>query len=208
MFWKPQLLLTFLGWVYDLDSALKLISFIKDTLLSKMLFLVRLFQVTLVLVVKLSEIWAFSEGPPLSTCESMFPHHKIRGMVPRTYNQAQTGESPYNITVSKSSYAAGENLNVTISGTITFNGFILQAQGSDSSVAWPVGEFIQIPSGTYSRLLLFHGTWQTKNVTYHAICSYGGFVLRYFYQKSSCSDVTTTCVRLSWPWAGPSFFNK
>lgn len=111
--------------------------------------LVRLFQVTLVLVVKLSGIWAFSEGPPLSTCEEMFAFHKIRGMVPRTYNKAQTGESPYNISVSNISYTAGENLTVTISGTITFNGFILQAQATNSSVAWPVGDFVEIPSGTY-----------------------------------------------------------
>ena len=114
-----------------------------------MFFLVRLFQVLLVLVVKLSGIWAFSEGPPLSTCEEMFAFHKIRGMVPRTYNKAQTGEPPYNISVSNISYTAGENLTVTISGTITFNGFILQAQATNSSVAWPVGDFVEIPSGTY-----------------------------------------------------------
>ena len=115
-----------------------------------MFFLVRLFQVLLVLVVKLSGIWAFSEGPPLSTCEEMFAFHKIRGMVPRTYNKAQTGEPPYNISVSNISYTAGENLTVKISGTNTFKGFILQAQGINSSVAWPVGEFVEIPSGTYS----------------------------------------------------------
>ena len=127
---------------------------INDTFVSIMFFLVRLFQVTLVLVVKLSEIWAFSEGPPLSTCEEMFAYHKIRGTVPRKYNMPQPGESPYNISVSNSSYTAGENLTVTISGTITFNGFILQAQGTESSVAWPVGEFVQIPSGTSSSLFL------------------------------------------------------
>ena len=119
-----------------------------------MFFLVRLFQVALVLVVKLSGIWAFSEGPPLSTCEEMFAFHRIRGVVPRTYNQAQKGESPYNVTVSNSSYSAGENVTVTISGTITFTGFILQAQGTNSSVAWPVGEFVDMPSGTYSSLSL------------------------------------------------------
>ena len=107
-----------------------------------MFFLVRLFQVLLVLVVKLSGIWAFSGGPPLSTCEYMVPHHGD--------NKAQTGESPYKISVSNISYTAGENLTVKISGTNTFKGFILQAQGINSSVAWPVGEFVEIPSGTYS----------------------------------------------------------
>ena len=106
-----------------------------------MFFLVCLFQVTLVLVAKLSEIWALSGGPPLSTCEAMVPHHQN--------NKAQTGESPYNISVSNSSYTPGEDLTVTISGTNTFKGFILQARRTDGSVVWPVGEFVQIPSGMY-----------------------------------------------------------
>lgn len=98
---------------------------------------------------KLSGIWAFSVGPPLSTCEYMLPHHEISGTKPPASYKAQTGEPPYNIKVSKHSYTAGENLTVTILGTSTFKGFILQAQGSDSPVAWPVGEFVQMPSGTY-----------------------------------------------------------
>ena len=122
----------------------------------KMFFLVRLFQVSLVLVVKLSGIWAFSGGPPLSTCEYMLPHHEIAGAKPSASYKAQTGEPPYNINVSKHSYTAGENLTVTILGTSTFKGFILQARGSDSPVAWPVGEFVQMPpSGTYSSLFHF-----------------------------------------------------
>ena len=72
----------------------------------------------------------------------MVPHHKD--------SKAQTGESPYSISVSNISYNAGENLTVKISGTNTFKGFILQALGVTSSVAWPVGEFVEIPSGTYS----------------------------------------------------------
>ena len=60
--------------------------------------------------------------------------------------EAQSGASPYNISVSQSSYTPGENLTVTISGW-TFKGFLLQAQGSESPVAWPVGEFIEIPDG-------------------------------------------------------------
>ena len=93
---------------------------------------------------RLSELWAYPGGPPLSTCDFMTPHH--RGAKP------QTVMAPYNITVSKSAYTTGENLTVTISGTKTFKGFILRAQGTDSAVAWPVGEFNQVPNGTYSRL--------------------------------------------------------
>lgn len=117
------------------------IHFINNKLLSKMFFLFSSFQVTLILLVRLSELWAFPDGPPLSTCEAMFPHHSNA--------KPQLAKAPYNITVSKSSYTVGENLTVTISGTKTFKGFILQAQGTNSPVAWPVGVFNQIPDGTY-----------------------------------------------------------
>ncbi|KAJ7370789.1 DOMON domain-containing protein frrs1L [Desmophyllum pertusum] len=100
-------------------------------------------MVTVIVLVQLSELWAFPNGPPLSSCDSMFPYHTDANKVPY---KPQTGEAPYNITVSKSSYIAGENLTVTISGSTTFKGFILHARGSDSSVAWPVGEFVQIPN--------------------------------------------------------------
>ena len=69
----------------------------------------------------------------------MGPHHGS--------SQAQSGPSPYTITVSNNSYTPGDTLTVTISGSTTFKGFILQAQGSDNSVAWPVGEFTQVPDG-------------------------------------------------------------
>ena len=72
----------------------------------------------------------------------MVPHHGN--------NKAQIGEPPYSISVPSISYTAGENLTVKISGANTFKGFILQAQGINSSVAWPVGEFVKIPSGMYS----------------------------------------------------------
>lgn len=91
------------------------------------------------LLVRLTQLWAFSNGPPLSTCESMGPHH--------ANFTAQSGPSPYSITVSNNTYTPGDNLTVTISGSKTFKGFILQAQGSNSSVAWPVGEFTQVPDG-------------------------------------------------------------
>ena len=110
-----------------------------------MFFVVSSFQVTLVLLARFSGLWAFSGGPPLSTCEYMTPHHG--------QSEPQTVAAPYNITVSKSSYTPGENLTITISGT-TFKGFILQAQGTDSAVAWPLGEFNQIPDGMLSRVFL------------------------------------------------------
>ena len=105
---------------------------------------------------KSSGLWAFSGGPPLSTCEPMVPHHRN--------NKAQTGESPYNIRVSNSSYTAGVNLTVEISGTSTFKGFILQARRAGGSDAKPVGEFVEIPSGTYSHYFSSGMTALTRDI--------------------------------------------
>ena len=88
----------------------------------------------------MSQVWGYSSGPPLSKCETVLPAH--------SRNEPQSGASPYSISVSNSSYTTGESLTVTIqgSGSKKFKGFILQARGSDSSVAWPVGEFTEIPA--------------------------------------------------------------
>lgn len=96
------------------------------------------FQVAFIVLLRMTQLWAFSEGPPLSTCETMEPHH---------HTKAQLSPSPYNISVSRNSYSTNESLTVTISGlgSQKFNGFILQARGMNSSVAWPVGKFTEIP---------------------------------------------------------------
>ena len=88
----------------------------------------------------MSQVWGYSSGPPLSKCETVLPVH--------SGNKPQSGASPYSISVSNSSYTTGESLTVTIQGlgSKKFKGFILQARGSDSSVAWPVGEFTEIPA--------------------------------------------------------------
>ncbi|XP_067027448.1 ferric-chelate reductase 1-like isoform X3 [Acropora muricata] len=93
-------------------------------------------QIALIALLEVSNILGFSYGPPLSTCEYMLPHH--RG------SKAQTGVSPYNITVSNNSYSPGDNLTVSIYGTKTFTGFMLQAQSIHGSVAWPLGIFMDI----------------------------------------------------------------
>lgn len=71
----------------------------------------------------------------------MKPRH--RGSSP------QLGPSPYAVIVSNNSYTPGENLTVTISGSTAFKGYMLQVQSSNSPIAWPVGEFIQIPDGKW-----------------------------------------------------------
>ncbi|XP_073228164.1 putative ferric-chelate reductase 1 [Porites lutea] len=97
-------------------------------------------EVAFLLVLGMSQAWGYSSGPPLSKCETVLPVHDE--------NKPQSGASPYSISVSNSSYTTGGNLTVTIkgSGSKKFKGFILQARGSDSSVAWPIGEFTEIPA--------------------------------------------------------------
>ena len=98
-----------------------------------------LFQVAFLLLLHTSQLWAYSKGPPLSRCESMVPHHSPF--------QPQSGIPPFSISVSSYSYDTGGNLavNITGSNSKTFKGFFLQARGIDSSVAWPIGEFTDIP---------------------------------------------------------------
>ena len=109
------------------------------------------FQVAFIVLLRMTQLWAFSEGPPLSTCETMEPLH---------HTKAQLSPSPYNISVSRNSYSTNETLTVTISGlgSQKFNGFILQARGMNSSVAWPVGKFTEIPEEGAMRISLSHST--------------------------------------------------
>ena len=108
-----------------------------------------LFQVAAqLLLLSVSTVFGFSKGPPLSACENKFPHHK-RAV-------AQQGLPPYNISVSSLLYNPGDNLTVIISGSQPFKGFILNAQGTESSIPWPVGTFTQIPSCMYSLNFFFY----------------------------------------------------
>ncbi|XP_068728109.1 ferric-chelate reductase 1-like isoform X3 [Montipora capricornis] len=97
-------------------------------------------QVVFIILLQVIQLRAFSSGPPLSTCEYMTPHHSD--------TKGQSGPSPYNITVSNSSYNPGDNLTVSISGSKNFTGFMLQVQSINAFVPWPVGEFIEIDNET------------------------------------------------------------
>ncbi|KAJ7370790.1 DOMON domain-containing protein frrs1L [Desmophyllum pertusum] len=78
-----------------------------------------LLQVTVILLVQLSQLWAFRNGLPLSTCESMFPRHRVN----RTVTQPQTRKAPYNITVSKNAqylYCSGGEPQNTVAHNNTY----------------------------------------------------------------------------------------
>lgn len=121
----------------------------KETVMFAKTLSFNLFQVTAqLLLLSVSTVLGFSKGPPLSTCESKFPHHK--------HAPAQQGLPPYNINVSPLLYLPGDNLTVTISGSQPFTGFILNAQGTESSIPWPVGTFTQIPNCMYSLNCFFY----------------------------------------------------
>ncbi|PFX26311.1 putative ferric-chelate reductase 1 [Stylophora pistillata] len=124
---KKFVLLTCLRTVLATERSRVLEKIVKET------------QVTAqVLLLSVSTVLGFSKGPPLSTCQSKLPHHSGA--------EAQQGPSPYNISVSPLSYIRGDTLTVTISGSQQFKGFLLNAQGTESSIPWPVGTFTQIPS--------------------------------------------------------------
>ncbi|WAR02267.1 FRRS1-like protein, partial [Mya arenaria] len=59
----------------------------------------------------------YGTGPPLSACDSMTPTHE---------SAAQTGISPYQLTVAKNTYSPSEQIQVTLTGTSTFGGFMIQ----------------------------------------------------------------------------------
>ncbi|XP_070562707.1 ferric-chelate reductase 1-like isoform X2 [Ptychodera flava] len=67
--------------------------------------------------------------------------------VSRSSVPAQTSASPYSLTVSDTSYSAGDEISVTLSGS-NFLGFMVQARRADWSLDQnePIGSFTDIPS--------------------------------------------------------------
>ncbi|WAR02266.1 FRRS1-like protein [Mya arenaria] len=66
----------------------------------------------------------FASGPPSYVCDSMSPNHR---------QAAQTGISPYQINFSKNTYTPNEQIQVTLSGSATFRGFMIQPRLQNSA---------------------------------------------------------------------------
>ncbi|XP_018428075.1 PREDICTED: putative ferric-chelate reductase 1 [Nanorana parkeri] len=78
---------------------------------------------------------AYPDGQVQESCSSMVPNHGA---------SAQTSNAPYSLTVSKTTYSAGEQISVTLSGNSKFEGFLIQARSG--SLETPLGSFQLIDS--------------------------------------------------------------
>lgn len=76
----------------------------------------------------------YSNGKVTKVCGSMEPHHSASG---------QTKPSPYKLSTNTTIFSPGDHIQVTLSGTTFFEGFLLEARdaGDQASVS-AVGSFI------------------------------------------------------------------
>ncbi|XP_077309188.1 putative ferric-chelate reductase 1 [Lithobates pipiens] len=78
---------------------------------------------------------AYPDGKVEAACSTMIPEHGA---------SAQTSTGPYSLTVSKTTYSAGEQITVSLSGSSKFEGFLIQARSGNS--ATPLGSFEVVDS--------------------------------------------------------------
>ncbi|KAM5148176.1 putative ferric-chelate reductase 1 [Mantella aurantiaca] len=83
---------------------------------------------------------AYPNGNVVESCSSMTPNHGV---------SAQASNAPYSLTVSKTTYSAGEQILVTLSGSSQFKGFLIQARSGSSTT--PLGSF-QVTDNTAQTL--------------------------------------------------------
>ncbi|XP_075142278.1 putative ferric-chelate reductase 1 [Leptodactylus fuscus] len=72
----------------------------------------------------------YPDGLVEASCTTMEPRHGVN---------AQTSLSPYSLSLSNSTYIAGQQITVTLSGTPQFTGFLIQARSGSSTT--PLGSF-------------------------------------------------------------------
>lgn len=90
----------------------------------------------------------YSDGAPTEVCEDMLPKHG---------EPAQTGPSPYTLTLNRKSVKPGESITLTLAGknSAKFKGFLVQARDSTGS---PVGSFAPLPPSKTNNE--FKGKWK------------------------------------------------
>ncbi|XP_040923912.2 putative ferric-chelate reductase 1 isoform X2 [Betta splendens] len=82
----------------------------------------------------------YSNGKVTKACGNMEPHHG---------GQGQSGPSPYRLTANASTFSPGDHIQVKLSGTTHFDGFLLQARDAASANSGStVGTFTLIDSVT------------------------------------------------------------
>ncbi|CAB1345524.1 unnamed protein product [Coregonus sp. 'balchen'] len=75
-------------------------------------------------------------------------------------NTGQSSPSPYTVTVSQTTYQPGDTIQVTLSGTIPFSGFLLEAHEEGQNTA--VGTFSLGSGSGYKFVLRVKFTSTTK----------------------------------------------
>lgn len=101
-----------------------------------------------VLLIKLSVIFCFPNGPPVSVCLTAFPLHRKDGKpIP-----PQKTSAPFKIVVNTTSYRPGEAINIRVEGTESevFKGLYLQVRPVKKSKQDKVRD---VPIGSYRRIL-------------------------------------------------------
>lgn len=72
----------------------------------------------------------YPNGLVQDSCSSMEPSHGA---------SSQNSAAPYSLSLSKSTYSAGQAITVTLTGSTQFTGFLIQARSGSSST--PLGSF-------------------------------------------------------------------
>ncbi|XP_041463710.1 putative defense protein 2 [Lytechinus variegatus] len=92
-----------------------------------------------------SPVEAYPNGAPADACAKAAPQHlSSEGQM----INPQTGPCPYTFTVDSTVYKIGQKITVTIEGSQTFGGFLIQARSADDK---PVGRFKSLPSNSQLR---------------------------------------------------------
>ncbi|XP_046558230.1 putative ferric-chelate reductase 1 [Haliotis rubra] len=99
--------------------------------------------IVLLVLVFAREARAYSNGAGTSSCASLEPSHTTT---------AQTTDSPFVVLTSKTTYTAGETIQVTLEGRCgeQFKGFLIQARRADPTVDNNelIGEFTSVDAST------------------------------------------------------------
>ncbi|KAH9524658.1 hypothetical protein Btru_027456 [Bulinus truncatus] len=86
----------------------------------------------------IQSVFSYGGGAPAGSCDSVSP-------VSRHGPSTAVGASPFNLTLSKTSYSAGDTIQVTLSGP-SFHGFLVVAKNTTGNFS--LGNFTNLPANT------------------------------------------------------------
>lgn len=116
----------------------------------------------IILLVALSVVstaWAYSGGAPEGTCDDMTPKHPV---------DPQRSKFPYKISVSKNEIKAGEKVDITVGGSKSFKGFLMQVRDDNKKA---VGQFVIPDNSKYAKNMACHGNKAVSMTSSIFFCS-------------------------------------